>query len=128
MANAVAYVRGIIPDKANREKDDFYPTPPAAVRALLSVETFEGAIWEPACGDGAIAGALLAACSGVAVVHLFLWLWLCLGLLIVRAMEGWYPAPWVLGALAGLVWGVWFLHRSEPRLFAVLLRGRRRHG
>ena len=34
---------------------DFYPTPPEAVRALLSVEQFDGLIWEPACGDGAIA-------------------------------------------------------------------------
>jgi len=31
------------------------------VRALLSVETFEGSIWEPACGDGAISKVLLAA-------------------------------------------------------------------
>ena len=30
---------------------EFYPTPPEATRALLSVETFEGLIWEPACGD-----------------------------------------------------------------------------
>lgn len=33
---------------------EFYPTPPEAVRALLSVEQFDGDIWEPACGDGAI--------------------------------------------------------------------------
>jgi hypothetical protein len=31
------------------------------VRALLSVETFDGSIWEPACGEGAIAGELTAA-------------------------------------------------------------------
>ena len=37
-----------------RADHDFYPTPPEAVRALLSVETFDGPIWEPACGDGAI--------------------------------------------------------------------------
>lgn len=30
---------------------EFYPTPPEATRALLSVETFDGTIWEPACGD-----------------------------------------------------------------------------
>lgn len=41
-------------DKENREKDDFYPTPPEATLKLLSVEKFEGAIWEPASGDGAI--------------------------------------------------------------------------
>lgn len=44
-----------------REPYDFYPTPPEATRALLSVETFDGSIWEPACGDGAIAKVLLAA-------------------------------------------------------------------
>ena len=44
-----------------RVPHDFYPTPPEAVRALLSVETFEGSIWEPACGDGAISKVLLAA-------------------------------------------------------------------
>lgn len=41
-----------------REKDDFYPTPPEATRALLSVEKFTGAIWEPTCGDGAISRVL----------------------------------------------------------------------
>lgn len=35
-------------------RDDFYATPPEAVRALLEVEKFSGTIWEPACGDGAI--------------------------------------------------------------------------
>src|SRR3546814_11582916 len=61
MANAVSYVRGISPDSANRERDDFYPTPPEGTRALLSVERFEGEIWEPACGDGAISKELEAA-------------------------------------------------------------------
>lgn len=41
-----------------REKDDFYPTPPELTRALMAVEYFEGAIWEPACGDGAISECL----------------------------------------------------------------------
>lgn len=45
----------------DREKDDFYPTPPEATEALLRVESFEGAIWEPACGDGAISRVLEAA-------------------------------------------------------------------
>lgn len=40
---------------------EFYPTPPEATRALLSVESFEGSIWEPACGDGAISKVLEAA-------------------------------------------------------------------
>lgn len=38
----------------NREKDDFYATPNWAIDALLNREAFEGEIWEPACGDGAI--------------------------------------------------------------------------
>jgi hypothetical protein len=37
---------------------EFYPTPPEATRALLSVETFDGPIWEPACGRGAISKVL----------------------------------------------------------------------
>ncbi len=59
--NAVSYVRGIIPDAANRERDDFYPTPPRATEALLAAVPFEGNIWEPACGDGAISNVLEAA-------------------------------------------------------------------
>jgi hypothetical protein len=43
------------PRIVTRADHDFYPTPPEAVRALLSVEQFDGPIWEPACGDGAIA-------------------------------------------------------------------------
>lgn len=38
-----------------RPRSDFYPTPPSATRALLRVESFKGPVWEPACGDGAIA-------------------------------------------------------------------------
>lgn len=48
------YVRGFAPDALNRDVDDFYPTPAPMTQALLSVEKFEGEIWEPACGDGAI--------------------------------------------------------------------------
>lgn len=40
---------------------EFYPTPSSAIRALLSVEHFDGPVWEPACGDGAIARELIAA-------------------------------------------------------------------
>lgn len=38
-----------------REKDDFYPTPPTLTRPLLRLEPFHGDVWECACGDGAIA-------------------------------------------------------------------------
>ncbi len=41
-------------DDYSREKDDFYPTPERATLDLLAVEKFEGDVWEPACGDGAI--------------------------------------------------------------------------
>lgn len=41
-----------------RLPNEFYPTPPEATRALLSVEQFDGSIWEPACGDGRIAKVL----------------------------------------------------------------------
>jgi hypothetical protein len=61
MSGAIAYARGIIPDAINREPNDFYPTPPAATRALLAVEKFDGWIWEPACGDGAMSTVLLEA-------------------------------------------------------------------
>jgi hypothetical protein len=54
------YVQSIAPDKENREKDDFYPTPPEGTEALLGVEKFTGPIWEPACGDGAISDVLKA--------------------------------------------------------------------
>lgn len=37
---------------------DFYPTPAWATEALLDYETFEGGVWEPACGDGAMAKVL----------------------------------------------------------------------
>ncbi len=43
-----------------RHKDDFYATPAPATHALLDAESFEGSIWEPACGDGAISKVLAA--------------------------------------------------------------------
>ena len=38
----------------DQEGADFYPTPPWATKALLENEKFEGNIWEPACGNGAM--------------------------------------------------------------------------
>ena len=53
---------------------EFYPTPPEATRALLSVESFQGDIWEPACGDGAISKVLEAAgyqvVSTLSLIHI----------------------------------------------------------
>jgi len=37
-----------------RPENDFYPTPTPMTEALLSVEKFNGGIWECACGDGAM--------------------------------------------------------------------------
>lgn len=60
-------VRGALdgPNSSTRRQrdieDNFYPTPPEATRALLSVECFEGDIWEPACGQGHIAEVLKSA-------------------------------------------------------------------
>lgn len=46
-------------EKVDREKDDFYPTPPEPTRALLKAEASRlsdfPVIWEPSCGDGAMA-------------------------------------------------------------------------
>lgn len=45
-------------DSLEREKDEFYPTPAPATRALLHAEIGRlldfPLIWEPACGDGAM--------------------------------------------------------------------------
>jgi hypothetical protein len=46
------------PEFNEREKDEFYPTPPEPTRAIIAAE-FEhlrcyDLIWEPACGDGAM--------------------------------------------------------------------------
>jgi hypothetical protein len=60
-AAGAAFANGQRDDPANRETHDFYPTWPAATRALLAVEDFRGAIWEPACGDGAISRELESA-------------------------------------------------------------------
>lgn len=48
----------IVRHASRRLPNEFYPTPPEATRALLSVEDFDGPIWEPACGDGRMAKVL----------------------------------------------------------------------
>jgi len=45
---------------------DFYPTPRWATQALVDHESFEGMIWEPACGNGAMAEVLKE--SGLSVM------------------------------------------------------------
>lgn len=58
---AKAYAATQTDDPANREENDFYPTPPSAVEALLTVERFRRKIWEPACGTGDMVRPLQAA-------------------------------------------------------------------
>lgn len=38
--------------KEERQNEDFYATDPKAIDILLSVEKFDGNIWEPCCGQG----------------------------------------------------------------------------
>ena len=57
-ARAFRFGPRISPGRAPYE---FYPTPPEATRALLSAESFDGPIWEPACGEGHISKVLLDA-------------------------------------------------------------------
>jgi len=40
---------------SDRSQNDFYATPPSAVKRLIELETFSDKIWEPACGMGHIA-------------------------------------------------------------------------
>lgn len=47
-------------DAGSTKGDDFYASPPSAVEALCDVERFDGPVWEPACGDGAISKVLAA--------------------------------------------------------------------
>lgn len=58
---ALAYMAAVRTDPGNREANDFYPTHPGATGALLSVESFDGPIWEPACGEGDISRVLAEA-------------------------------------------------------------------
>ncbi len=46
-------------ERGDRQKDDYYATPPEATDALLSVETFKGDIFEPCCGEGHISKRLI---------------------------------------------------------------------
>jgi hypothetical protein len=43
---------------ADLDGPDFFPTPPWATFALIDNETFEGDIWECACGDGTMSRVL----------------------------------------------------------------------
>jgi hypothetical protein len=41
--------------KSDKNSADFWPTPEWVTKALLDNEVLEGKVWEPACGDGAMA-------------------------------------------------------------------------
>jgi len=45
--------------RGDRQKDDFYATPPEATQQLLDVEKFQGKIYEPCCGQGHISKVLI---------------------------------------------------------------------
>jgi hypothetical protein len=56
---------------ADLEGPDFFPTPGWATYALIDNEAFEGSIWEPACGDGAMARVLEKTGCAVIATDLF---------------------------------------------------------
>jgi len=60
LSDKVKQAQSIVGTGKNREKNDFYPTPPEATLALLNVWNFpdDEFIWECACGDGAISKVL----------------------------------------------------------------------
>src|ERR1700744_2706219 len=56
--NKLKRAQSLVGFSEGRPENDFYPTPPEATHALLSVEKFHGSILEPCCGDGAISSIL----------------------------------------------------------------------
>jgi hypothetical protein len=56
--NAPLLMLGACNPELNERTHDFYQTPRCAVESLLSVEGFDGPIWESACGAGAISSVL----------------------------------------------------------------------
>lgn len=59
MSKALSII-GSSRENGPRDQLDFYPTPSHITEKLLKVESFEGTICEPACGDGAISKVLIA--------------------------------------------------------------------
>lgn len=56
--NKALSIVGASRNNGDREENDFYVTPTWCVEELLKRETFEGGIWEPCCGNGAISEVL----------------------------------------------------------------------
>jgi hypothetical protein len=76
MSGAIRPVAGITSERTrrvsgDREKNDFYRTPPKAIDSLLDREPLPEAVWEPACGDGAISERLAARGHSVVSTDLF---------------------------------------------------------
>jgi hypothetical protein len=57
----VAEVRPIHESGFERQEGDFYPTPTWVTECLLGNVALRGPVWEPCCGDGAVARVLQAA-------------------------------------------------------------------
>lgn len=51
--------RSIIGSGNQRKDNDFYPTPDYAIDYILDNVKFDGNVWEPSCGDGAISKKLI---------------------------------------------------------------------
>jgi hypothetical protein len=60
MSKQALSIVGSIRRNGAREENDFYPTPHHAIKSLLDRHHFDGSVWEPACGDGAISNVLLS--------------------------------------------------------------------
>jgi hypothetical protein len=56
---------------ADLQGPDFFPTPEWATYALIDSESFEGSIWEAACGDGAMVRVLKKTGCSVEATDLF---------------------------------------------------------
>lgn len=57
--------------RADMDGPDFYPTPAWATHALIDHESFQGDIWECACGDGAMSEVLSSQHNNVYSSDLF---------------------------------------------------------
>jgi hypothetical protein len=66
----VVEVRAIHESGFERQEGDFYPTPAWVTECLLGSVTLRGPIWEPCCGDGALAKVLSAAGHDVVATDL----------------------------------------------------------
>jgi len=56
---------------ADLQGPDYFPAPEWATHALIANEKFEGSIWEPACGDGAMSRVLETTGAPVLSTDLF---------------------------------------------------------